>query len=74
MPPKLKTEIVERSMFIFLPDRLLLLLNFSIPNKTFSLNVLFSAPCYAIKALFISDRKRVQILIFKRKKNASVKS
>ena len=45
MPPKLKTEIVERSMFIFLPDRLRLLLNFSIPNKTFSLNVLFSAPC-----------------------------
>jgi hypothetical protein len=47
MPSKLKTEIVERSMFIFLPDRLLLLLNFSIPNKTFSLNVLFSAPCYS---------------------------
>ena len=45
MPPKLTPEIVERSMFIFLPDRLLLLLNFSIPNKTFSLNVLFSAPC-----------------------------
>jgi hypothetical protein len=45
MPPKLKTEIVERSMFIFLPDRLLLLLNFSILHKTFSLNVLFSAPC-----------------------------
>lgn len=35
MPPKLKTEIVERSMFIFLPNRLLLLLNSSIPSKTF---------------------------------------
>jgi hypothetical protein len=45
MPPKLKTEIVKRSMFIFLPDRLRLLLNFSIPNKTSYLNVLFSAPC-----------------------------
>ena len=45
MPPKLKTEMVERSMVIFLPDRLLLWLNFSISNKTFSLNVLFSAPC-----------------------------
>ena len=45
MPPKLKTEIVERPMFIFRPDRLLLLLNFSIPIKTFYLNVLFSAPC-----------------------------
>ena len=45
MPPKLKTEIVERSMFTFLPDPLLVLFNFSIPNKTLSLNVLFSAPC-----------------------------
>src|SRR4029077_16711661 len=55
MPPKLKTEIVERSMFIFLPDRLLLLLNFSIPNKTFSLNVLFSAPCqyYCVNKIMV---------------------
>jgi hypothetical protein len=44
MPPKLKTEIVERCMFIFLPERLLLLLNFSIPTKLFLLTCFFQHP------------------------------
>src|SRR5215471_8494825 len=43
---ELKTELVEPSMCICLPDRLHSLLNFSILNNTFSLNVLFSASCY----------------------------
>src|SRR5215813_2729526 len=41
---ELKTELVEPSMCICLPDRLHSLLNFSILNNTFSLNVLFQHP------------------------------
>lgn len=43
MPPKLKTEIVEPSMFIFLPDRLLLVVKFlDTPQNFFSQRAFFS--------------------------------
>src|SRR5512132_2884533 len=62
MPPKLKTEIVERSMFIFLPDRLLLLLISRYPTKLFLSTCFFQHPAsttVSIKSWYYAWKFRV---------------